>query len=159
VSGRYYYQVSTGVLIPITAFLNFTKINDTLSHYFRMPTLNTTVMDHFVASTPQHKAKKLEIQKVRKDNNVKPANAVAYWSRQDVALKYGPYATTYAMMAERYVQANQESRDKTRKRVDKMGPEERDARRLKINAQKAARSRKYKEAKETDAGLLDKTNG
>src|SRR5690242_15098553 len=36
---NWYFQLSTGTIIPTEAFLNFTKDNDTLSQYLRRPTL------------------------------------------------------------------------------------------------------------------------
>lgn len=87
----YVRALSTRTLIPLTALLEHTASNDTLSSYFKRPTLGNALLDKFIGSIPALKVKKDLLYKVRKDNNVKPLDAVAYWGRPDVVAIYESY--------------------------------------------------------------------
>jgi hypothetical protein len=59
-TGVYFFQMSTGILIPVTAFEDFQPSNDTLSTYLSRPTLNTATMDILIKSRPSLLKKKRE---------------------------------------------------------------------------------------------------
>lgn len=75
-----------------------------------------------------------------------PAAAVASWARPEVVAQYGAYAVMYTLMTERYIAATEASKQKMWAKYDSQTPEEKEARRLHINAQVRERKRKYKEA-------------
>ena len=146
-TGNWFYQMSTGIIIPLTAFLRFTEENDTLSKYFKRPNLNSASMDQLLSTVEALKPKKKMIQNVRTINNVKPSKAVEFWARAEVVAEYGEYRTTYALMAARFVAATQASRAKTKKREAEEPPEVQEERRKRVNKQVADRKKKYAAAK------------
>jgi hypothetical protein len=142
----WFFQTSTGLLMPITAFEDFTPENDTLSPYLSRPTLNLRMMDELIAKSSVLKAKKKDIYNVRKKVNVKPLQAVSYWQRPEVSSIYGPYTTTYSLMSARYDNAKTIRRDKERARVAGMDPEQKEANRLRKNQLKTAGVKRRKAA-------------
>lgn len=131
-------------MIPLTALLEHTASNDTPSSYFRRPTLNNASLDKFIGFIPVLKAKKDLLYKVRKDNNVKPLDAVAYWGRPDVVAIYGSYAVTYATISGRNVGRKKMYQAQPKRKAAEMDPEKREKQRVKINAQADARKKRYK---------------
>jgi hypothetical protein len=146
-TGCYLFQVSTGTTIPLAAFLDFDADNDTLSQYFNdRPTLNTATMDQPIATKPQPFAKKAAILAVRKAQNIKPADAVAYWRRPHLVARHGSCTVTYELPAQRHIDSTAKSRERTKKRVSELSHGEQEARRLKINSQKNERQSNYTKA-------------
>jgi len=99
---------SCGVIISKEAFDAFDKTtgNDTLSHYFRVPMF--TVMHPFYQFLKTHKDlrdKKNDIYEARRNADIPPRDAIASWESRQLQDVYGPYAVTYALMAEKCIAA------------------------------------------------------
>ncbi|CAO2656299.1 Nn.00g051020.m01.CDS01 [Neocucurbitaria sp. VM-36] len=126
-TGNWFYQMSTGILIPLTAFEEYNEgSNDTLSKYLSRPTLDTHAMRNFIRNSPTLSEKGGAILNLRNAIGIKPEDAVAYWSRPAVLAKYGSYSLTYELMTKRYIQAKQGVREKPRKRMGAMSATDRE---------------------------------
>lgn len=132
---NWFFQLSTGTIIPMEAFHNFTDDNDTLSQYLRRPTLNLASMDRLIGDIEALRVKKKLINKVRSQSNVKASAAVKFWARSDVVAPYCAYTVTYALMAKGYDTATEASKSKMRAKYDSQTYEEEEKQRLHINAQ------------------------
>jgi Tfp pilus assembly major pilin PilA len=89
----YHWQVSTDIVIPMNAFEDYAEDNDTLSALLQSSTLNTTTMNEWIDQTPILKAKKKDLYDVRKEHNVKSADASCTGSEQMCSKNMGgtPY--------------------------------------------------------------------
>lgn len=66
-SARYYFQVSTGTIIPLTRFEDFLAGRDSdLADGFKRPTLNTATLDGYVKNMPTLSASFKRIADMRK---------------------------------------------------------------------------------------------
>jgi hypothetical protein len=135
--GDYFYQVSTGMVIPMQVFRDVkSDKNVALSAEFKRPRLNTATLDSILAKRrgKDLSAKQVkDIKAIRKSNNVKPLSAAIYWDKQQTRDLYGAYCLTYRLMTERYVAKNTATVKKSRAKHEKLSYEEKDVLRLRAN--------------------------
>lgn len=145
----YYWQISTGIIIPKEMLETFDLDDATktsaLAQLFRRPTLDTSPLDQFMTRNRNiTKGQIRAIKKIRKESNVKTAEASAYWNKEDVKHTYGGYAVTYQLLSERYALMNASARQTRKEKVASMSYEEQERLRLRHNAMQVERKKRQR---------------
>ncbi|KAI4928325.1 uncharacterized protein J4E92_005810 [Alternaria infectoria] len=137
----YVFQLSTGSILPVKSLFEHKKGNDTIKDHFSGPTLDNGSLDKTMERiTGLSVEQQLAIKAIRKSVNVKPADALSYWNRADVKLKYAGYIVTYVLLTTTWRNQKASTVSRTRATADQQPPEIQEKRRLRHNARQVSRA-------------------